>query len=146
MTDSQTRIIDLALRLERKAARGMNLSPEERVIVDVAWIDTMVSPDGFTGWLSATSSARITSTLAALDDVGASDVKGLVLEALAAVGIDPATTSDDQREQMVDDMTDAAREDLSRLDAGFYDASDLYMDRCWAFVESHRGAIEGHGR
>jgi len=142
MTDSQTAVLDLAFRLEQKLAGGRTLTPEERIVVDLAWVDTMVSPDGFEGWLSATSCARVVSTLTALDRVGASDVKTLVREAVATVGIDPAATSDEQREQLVDGMTDAAREALNRLDDDFIDIVDAYMGRCWAFVESHRQGIE----
>ncbi|GHJ43361.1 hypothetical protein Cs7R123_07030 [Catellatospora sp. TT07R-123] len=106
-------------------------------MTDLAWIDTAVSPNGFEGWLDMTPVAQIASALAALDLVGADDVKALVTQALAIVGLDPATMSDPQREALVDSLSPSTRKALDQLGSALFDLMDAYMERIRTFIEAN---------
>jgi Domain of unknown function (DUF4375) len=127
VSDAHTDMLALAVRLA--AAEGERaLTPAERQISDIMWIGTQVSPNGFDGWLAYTSSERMRGTLAALRELGCTEVLAVVEEALALAGVDPASMDDDKREHTVDRLTDEQRDCLALVDQRFYDVYEPSME------------------
>ncbi|RJL21742.1 DMP19 family protein [Bailinhaonella thermotolerans] len=137
MTDPQTRILDLVVLLAEKEGAGGRLSPAERVVADIGWIDAMVAPNGFDGWLAYTSCEQMTRTLHALGLTGDDRLLALVREALDVAGIDPAAMSDEERDDRLGDLPDDAHELLSPLDDRYYGVVGDTMARCLAFAEAN---------
>ena len=136
MDDAYSAMLDLGVALAEKRAAGASLTPTEQAIADVLWIDTQVSPNGFDGWLRYTTNARMLATLAALELVGCPGVKEMVIDALAVAQIDPAATTDAQREARVNALTDYDRDRLMDVSARFYDAAEACMAACQAFARA----------
>ena len=136
MTDAHGAMLDLAIELAKKQATGQRLSAHEQLVADVTWLDVQIAPNGFLGWLSYTSNARMLRTLAALDSIGCSRVLALVDKALLIAAIDPATISDRDREARLDLVSAENARRLFRLDNDFYDAVEECIDRLQAFVRA----------
>ena len=143
MTDPNTAMLDLSVELAKKEAAGRELSAAERTISDVLWLDAMVSPNGFDGWLYETPSERMKSTLAALIEVGCPGVLDIVRRALELAGIDPESMSDEEREGVSESLTEKDRERLFELDEEFYEAVDACMEACSAFVQARETEFPG---
>ena len=130
MGDEHSRMLALAIRLAERAAAGESLSLVERAIADIMWIDTLVSPNGFDGWLAYTSCERMRRTMQALAEIGCGDVLDVVEEALEIVGVDPHRMTDQERERRMDSLTDAERARLGNADSRFYDVFGPSMGMC----------------
>jgi hypothetical protein len=137
MDDAQSRMLDLNVKLATKRAAGRTLSRSEHMIVDIMWIDVQVGMNGFDGWLFNTTSARMASTLEALERIGCTAVLKTVRDALRLAGVDSSVTSDAERQARIDALTDADRARLSELDGAFYRGEEDCMAACEAYVESH---------
>jgi hypothetical protein len=136
--DAHSEMLDLAVKLAEEADGGRTLTPSEQIFMDVLWIDTQVSPNGFDGWLYNTSSERIADTLEALEHVGCPRVLEIVQEALAVAGVDPDKMSDKKREARMESLSEEDRERLSEVDAKFYDAVEDCMTACREFVAANQ--------
>lgn len=137
MSDAQTAVLDIAHALEVKAAHGVELSTAEHVLSDLAWIDTTVAPNGFLGWLDMTSADRLRGTATALAAAGTTRVGELVAQVFAVAGLDPATMTDEVKDEAVEALSDAALEDLDRLGSEMFELTDDYMARCHAYAQAH---------
>jgi Domain of unknown function (DUF4375) len=142
MGDALSAMLDLAIELHTKEATGQQLSPQERIIVDITWLDTQITPNGFQGWLCYTSCARMLRTLTALNTIGCSQVLVLVEKALLIAAIDPTTMSDEDREARLELLSEANARRLFALDNDFYDAVEDCMRRLRRFAR----AVDAGGR
>jgi hypothetical protein len=135
--DAQSAMLGLSVALEKKAAAGHRLSPDEQVINDVVWIDVQCAPNGLDGWLCYTSNEQMRRTLDAVAAVGCPQIAKLLEAAMAVAAIDPAVDmSDDEREQRLDALGDADQDRLAELEDELFDATPQLMDRCRAFARS----------
>jgi hypothetical protein len=141
MGDARGKMLDIAISLATQAAAGVELSPAERALSNIAWIDTQVAPNGFDGWLSHTSCERMIATMKALGEVGCNRVLTLVEQALTVARIDPSSMKDPEREDQVDSLSDRDRDLLFALDSQFYDAADECMERCMEFADRNGAGI-----
>jgi hypothetical protein len=136
--DAYRAMCELSILLATKAATQAGLSPPERAINDIMWLDIQVNANGFDGWLYNTSSERIVRTFDALSSVGSSRVAEIVIGALVVVRLDPRCTSDRAREALLNSLSDEQRERLSKLDSDYYDAAEGSMAKCREFVVLRR--------
>ncbi|MEU8005906.1 DUF4375 domain-containing protein [Catellatospora sp. NPDC049111] len=137
MGDAQTVVLDLAHAVEVKAAHGVELSAPERVLSDLAWIDITVAPNGFLGWLDMSSADRLRETATALAAVGATQVGELVAQVFATVGLDPATMTDEVKDDLVEGLSAEAVVRLEQLGDAMFDLTEDYMARCHAYAQTH---------
>jgi hypothetical protein len=135
--DPHSEMLDLGIQLSEALAAGQSLNQSQRMIADILWIDTMVSPNGLDGWLYETSSERLAATRKALAAVGCSAVAVLVDRALSLAQVMPEAMSDDERQTVLDALPDDVRDQLSELDDELYDATAECMAICRAFVRQH---------
>lgn len=136
MGEALSAMLDLAIELLTKEATGQQLSPHERIIADITWLDTQIAPNGFQGWLCYTSCERMLRTLTALDTIGCCQVRVLVEKALLIAAIDPTTMSDEDREARLELLSEADARRLFALDNDFYDAVEDCMERLRGFVRA----------
>jgi hypothetical protein len=127
VNDHHSDMLDLAVRLALGEASGRALTRPERQVADIMWIGTQVSPNGFDGWLAYTSSERMKGTLAALQELGCTEVLAVVQAALGVAGVDPESISDEARELIADGLTDDQRDRLAEMDRRFYDVYEPSM-------------------
>lgn len=137
MGDPHSEMINLVAKLTIKTATGQRLPSVEQTLADIMWIDIMVSPNGFDGWLYDTSCERMRSTLEALNRVGCTCVADIVSRALKVAGVRPESMSDEDRQGVLDSLSDDHRDRLSDLDGEFYEAAEECMAACSAFVRAH---------
>lgn len=142
MSDANGKILDIATDLATKKAAGVELSSTEQVLSDIAWLDIQVAPNGFDGWLSHTSCARMVDTVHALRRVGCHEILALVEQALAVARIHPSAMTEDEREEQMESISDKERDMLFALDGHFYESVDECMERCVAFARANGVGIE----
>jgi hypothetical protein len=128
--DAHSEMLQLAVQLAEREASGQPLSVAQRVIADIMWIGTQVSPNGFYEWLACTSCERISSTLEALAEVGCLEVAEAVKAALAIADLNPQAVTEAEREPLLDALTDDIRGRLERVDWRFHEVYEASMVLC----------------
>jgi Domain of unknown function (DUF4375) len=135
--DAHSEMLDLAGTLAERQAFGQPLSRPEQAMADIMWIGSQVSPNGFDGWLAYTSCERMRATLAALAEVGGTEVAGVVERALSIAGVDPKTMVDSEREGRVNAMTEEDRGRLETVDRAFHNVYEPSMELYRQYARQH---------
>jgi hypothetical protein len=138
--DTLTAMLDVSILLWEKAGRVTEegLSPEERTVQLVTWVETQVSNGGWLQWMYNTTVPALGASLDALQRVACREVHRVAVEALSVPVIDIDGDSEESKVAKLDALSETELGELSKLDEEFYRTTEDYMGLCKAFVVQHR--------
>ena len=127
--------------IDRKAERlgHEQLSPAERVVLDVEALERQVNSDGYIS-LFTYYSQHVPGLVSALTAIGADGVAELTRSAIAALGIDGPLTPE-AVESAANDEDDDRDERLEAFDDTYYETAGDLAVPLLAYIAAHRDEI-----
>lgn len=144
MEDTYSGMLELACLLAEKAAAAPDsLSHPEQVVRTLTTIDCQVCNGGWLQWLYNTESRQLARSVRDLRELGCVLVADLAQQALAAAGIDPRPTEDDQTKvRLLNDLTEGSHATLDVLNSQFFAFAEDFMSIARGYILAHRNSFD----